>query len=164
MKILKASNKRKIWCVIGIILVILVCAIFIPFAIRNVMSKDIPNEIPNSDIYSTNSNGQTYGFAETTSFEQLPDLISAMGKNGTIAYMRKEDYLGQNRDKYEVYTVQLTGEDLEFAREEYKDHYPDTDVTNMTFYIECYDIPLFDETGKKEVDKFVMEKGIYPYP
>ncbi len=159
---MKTSKERKIWYVVGIISVIFVCAIFIPLAINNSRSTDIPNEIPNSDIYSTNSNGQTYGFAETTSFEQLPDLISAMGKNGTIAYMRKEDYLGDNRGKYEVYTVQLTGDDLELARKEYKDHYPDEDVTNMTFYKECYDIPLFDETGEKEVDKFVMERGTYP--
>ena len=161
---MKASNKRKTWYIVGIISVILICAILIPFTIRTGMSKDVSNEIPNSDIYSTNSNGQTYGFIETTSIDQLPDLISAMGKSGTVSYMRKEDYLGENRGKYEVYTIQLTGEDLEFAREEYKEHYPDTDVTNMTFYKECYDIPLFDETGEKEVDKFVMERGIYPNP
>lgn len=159
---MKTFNKRKLWYVIGIVFIILVSAIVISFTVCNGKSKDIPSEIPNSDIYPTNSDGQTYGFAETTAFDQIPDLITAMGKNGTLAYMRKEDYLGQNRENYEVYTVLLTGDELEFAREQYKDQYPD--VTKISFYKECFDIPLFDESGKKEVDKFVMERGIYPYP
>ncbi len=155
---MKTSKKIKLCCAIGIVLVIFL-GLTIIFCSRN-DNKSV--HVENDDIYSTNSNGQTYGCAETTSFEQLPDLISALGKNGTEAYMRKEDYLGENIEKYEVYTVKLTGDELEFVREQYKDQYPD--VTIMEFYKKCCDIPLFDVSGEKEVDRFPMHLGYYPYP
>lgn len=128
-------------------------------------TNDNNEKIKNSDLYQTNSNGQTYGCAETTSFEQIPDLIRALGKNGTEAYMRKEDFLGENTEKYEVYTVKVTGDELEFVREQYKDQYPDiTDITIVDFYKKCFDIPLFDESGEKEVDQFTVNVDYYPYP
>lgn len=158
---MKTFNKKKLWCIIGIILVITV-GVFISLAVNSGTKSDLVKENPNSDIYPTNANGQTYGLAESTAFEQIPDLLTAKGKNGNIAYMRKEDYLGYNKDDYEVYTVPLTDElAIELAREEYKDKYED--VTMISFYEKCYDIPLFDETGENEIDKFVMSLGYYPY-
>lgn len=155
---MKTSKKTKLWYIIGIVLVIFAGAIII-FGFQNTNNDE---KAENDYIYQTNSNGQSYGYAETTSFEQLPDLIPALGKNGTEAYMRKSDYLGENIEKYEVYTVKLTGEELELAREQYKDQYPD--VTIIEFYKKCFDIPLFDVSGEKEVDHFTMKMGYYPYP
>ena len=154
-------NKSRIPVIFGILLIISVSAAVIVFNAKS-RSKAVTDEIPNSDIYSTNSNGQTYGLAETTAYEQIPDLISAMGKNGTLAYMRKEDFLGHTMGNYETYTVPLSGDELEDAREQYKDQY--SDVTKVYFYKKCFNVPLFDETGENKVDWFVMEIGVYPYP
>ena len=112
-------------------------------------------------LYPVNAHGQTYGLAKTASIEQFPDLVPALGKNGTIAYMRKEDYFRENDDKYERYTVALTGDELEDVRERYKDQYPNAAI--IDFYKECYDVPLFDVDGEDVVDQFVMNVGCYPY-
>ena len=92
----------------------------------------------------------------------IPDLIPAMGKNHIDGYMRKEDLLGEHLDEYDAYTVKLTDDELEAAREQYSNQYDD--VTTVDFYKKCVDVPLYDVSGEKEVDKFTVTIGYYPYP
>ncbi|MFD0679412.1 MULTISPECIES: hypothetical protein [unclassified Paenibacillus] len=55
------------------------------------------NQIPTKATnYPKNENGQTYGFAaDATSYESIPDLISAVGVDGTAGYVRKKDLDGE---------------------------------------------------------------------
>lgn len=46
--------------------------------------------------------------------------------------MRKEDLLGEHLDEYDAYTVELTDDELEAAREQYSEQYDD--VTTVDFY------------------------------
>ena len=85
-----------------------------------------------------------------------------MGKNHIDGYMRKEDLLGEHLDEYDAYTVELTDDELEAAREQYSEQYDD--VTTVDFYKKCVDVPLYDVSGEKEVDKFTITIGYYPYP
>lgn len=156
---MKTSKKLKACCIVGIVLIIFLGAIVI-FRPKNNSNNNDNSE--STSLYQTNSNGQSYGYAETTSVEQLPDLIPAKGKNGTDGYMRKEDYLGENTEKYEVYTIDLSGDELETARKQYMNQYED--VSTVKFVKRCFDIPLFDVSGEIEVDQFRVNMGYYPYP
>lgn len=148
------------------VMIIAVSVIFIVGTIILCFQKNNnkSTHIENSNIYETNSNGQTYGYAETTSYEQIPDLTPAVGKNHIDGYMRKEDLLCENIEKYDTYTVELTDTDyeLEIARKQYKNQYED--VTKIKFYKKCVDVPLFDVSGEIEVDQFTINMGYYPYP
>lgn len=155
---MKELKKPKLFCVIGIVLVILTGAIIV-FCSQVQSNDNVKSE--NDSLYQTNSNGQTYGYAETTSYEQIPDLIPAMGKNYIEGYMRKEDYLGEHIDEYETYNVELTDDELEIAYEQYRQQY--SDVKKVKFYKKCVDVPLYDVSGEKEVDKFAITLGYYPY-
>ena len=152
-------KKTKLLYIIGIVLVIFVGAIIVLCSHAN---RNDSEQNENDSLYQTNSNGQTYGYAETTSYEQIPDLIPAMGKNHIDGYMRKEDLLGEHLDEYDAYTVKLTDDELEAAREQYSNQYDD--VTTVDFYKKCVDVPLYDVSGEKEVDKFTVTIGYYPYP
>lgn len=88
-------KKTKLLYIIGIVLVIFVGAIIVLCSHAN---RNDSEQNENDSLYQTNSNGQTYGYAETTSYEQIPDLIPAMGKNHIDGYMRKEDLLGEHLD------------------------------------------------------------------
>lgn len=70
-------KKTKLLYIIGIVLVIFVGAIIVLCSHAN---RNDSERNENDSLYQTNSNGQTYGYAETTSYEQIPDLIPAMGK------------------------------------------------------------------------------------
>lgn len=152
-------KKAKLFYITGIILVIFVGVLIVLCS----QFKTNKNEYDENDsLYQTNVNGQTYGYAETTSYEQIPDLIPAKGKNYVDGYMRKEDLLGEHLDEYKSYTVELTDDELKNAREQYRSQYDD--ITTVNFYKECIDVPLYDVTGENEVDKFTITLGYYPYP
>lgn len=121
-------------------------------------------ETVEEEPYKTNANGLTYGSG--TNFNDLPDLIRAMGRHGNIGYMRRDDYLHLNDEQYDVKIRALSADELEQAREEYKnqDEYYDLDITKIDFFKRYYEIPLFDESGENEIDKFEMGGGFYPYP
>ena len=106
----------------------------------------------------------TYGKAtDATSIDELPDLIAVIGKSGKEGYIYKSDYLGETIGNYENYTVALSESELKIAREQNKTKY--SNVSEVDFYKRCYDVPVYDNTGKTEIDKFVMQNGGYnAYP
>lgn len=112
--------------------------------------------------FPTNTNGLTYGSAmEAKSDDEVPDLVKVMGKHGNIGYIYKDDYLRNTVSDYERYSKALSKIDLENAREQHKNEYDD--ISTVDFYELCYDIPVYDNTGENEIDKFTMSMGFYPY-
>ena len=63
--------------------------------------------------------------------------------------MRKDDYLNMGSG-YGGYKKELTGEELENIRKKYSQKYNNTD--EWRFYINCYDIPIYDESGFNLID------------
>lgn len=164
---MKTFGNKKIWFITVTLFVLIICLGLVFFnstneTTQNVSLSNTQAQLEDNALYSQNENGLTYGVFTSGNLEELPDLVATMGKHGTLGYMRKDDYLGLNTSQYEIYTLALSKEELEQAREQYKNHY--SDVSTVEFYQRCYDIPLFDETGENEIDSFQMSMGFYPYP
>ena len=56
---------------------------------KPVVATPAPILIP--DVYPTNANGQTYGPSDPSGRRQLPDLIVAVGRDGTQGYVKLAD-------------------------------------------------------------------------
>lgn len=77
--------------------IFIVCIIFFLFAKTNTSSStenlnNIEQEI--EFIFPLNENGETYG--ENIYEDVLPDLIAAIGDDGTKGYVREADLSGEN--------------------------------------------------------------------
>ena len=118
--------------------------------------------------FPVNENGLTYGpSGSAKSLEELPDLISAIGINGKTGYIRNEDYLMMMKGIYPpaTYKRELYGKELEEAREQYKKQHEGSDenIDGMRFYMECTDVPLYDESGCNIIDTFMYGGNTKPY-
>lgn len=87
--------------------------------------------------YPKNSSGETYGSAlEAISPETEPDLIKAMGEDGTIGYVRKTDL------------------------EEELPSTPEEALEKQAQAGNGKEILLYDVDGKKVIGKFKIETGV----
>lgn len=77
--------------------VFIVCVVGGALGYQSTFAKSTNNQSPaNSLNYPENENGQTYGSsADAASPETEPDLISAIGVDGTTGYVLKKDLDGE---------------------------------------------------------------------
>lgn len=63
----------------------------------SVIASNNPNQsFSSAPVYPINENGETYGSSSyAISLETEPDLISAIGVDGTLGYVRKTDLNGE---------------------------------------------------------------------
>jgi len=66
-------------------------------AFQSTDAKTTINQSPTEALnYPKNENGQTYGSAaDAASYETRPDLIRAVGMDGTVGYLLKKDIDGE---------------------------------------------------------------------
>ncbi|MBT2761302.1 peptidase M56 BlaR1 [Paenibacillus sp. ISL-20] len=77
--------------------VIIVCVVGGVMVFQSTYAKSTTNQShTNSPNYPENKNGQTYGSsADATSPEAEPELVSAIGVDGTAGYVLKKDLDGE---------------------------------------------------------------------
>jgi hypothetical protein len=87
------SKSIRIW--IGVVFI--VCVVGGAMAFQSTYAKSTINQShTNPPNYPENENGKTYGSAtDATSPETVPELISAIGVDGTKGYLLKKDYDGE---------------------------------------------------------------------
>lgn len=80
--------------IIGVVFI--VCVVGGIMAFQSILIKSTINQSPTNPLhYPINENGQTYGStANATSPETEPELISAIGVEGTAGYVLKKDLDG----------------------------------------------------------------------
>ena len=101
---------------------------------------------------------------ELTILPNSPELTPALGMNGVLAYMRREDYYGKNNNEYDLHREIVTdGDYLEMYRERFRDEFRDQ-IDDYIFSVEYLLIPLYDETGEKVVDYFRQDCRVTPIP
>ncbi|MCP1186442.1 hypothetical protein [Paenibacillus sp. 1781tsa1] len=94
--------------------------------------KNAMNQIHINSLYPKNKNGQTYGSAiYATSLETKPDLILAIGVDGTEGYLLKKDMEGELPNTPEEAIAMQNNRS------------PDG-----------YDIPLYDKDGETVIGVF----------
>lgn len=86
-------SKRIKIIIVGVIFTI--CVVGGTMAFQSDAKSTINQSLTNSLNYPENEHGQTYGSAEATSVEMLPDLIHGGSVNGIKGYLLKKDYLGE---------------------------------------------------------------------
>jgi len=92
-----------------------------------------------SSDYKINENGLTYGSAAfSTSYEEEPDLIGAVGVDGTIGYVYKEDLRGPQPKTPEEAVALMTSLDRNGG---------------------IRSIPLYKEDGKTVIGEFIIGGG-----
>lgn len=99
---------------------------------------------------------------ELTVFPSSPELTPALGMNGVLAYMRREDYYGEHNDEYERHSEAVTDEEKnKLYREQFYPQYGET-IEQCTFICEYFLVPLYDESGENVVDYFRIDSGVTP--
>ncbi|BBH20258.1 hypothetical protein Back11_16030 [Paenibacillus baekrokdamisoli] len=86
-------SKRIRIIIVGVVLTI--CVVGGTMAFQSDAKSTINQSLTNSLNYPENERGQTFGSAEATSVEMLPDLIHGGSVNGIKGYLLKKDYLGE---------------------------------------------------------------------
>ena len=86
---------KSIRILIGVVFI--VCVVGGVMVFQSTYAKSTTNQSHiNSSNYPENEHGQTYGSAaDTTSPETEPELISAIGVDGTKGYVLKKDIVGE---------------------------------------------------------------------
>ena len=91
-----------------------------------------------------------------------PELTPALGMNGVLAYMKREDYYGKNNNEYTLHREIVTdGGYLDMYRERFRDEYG-KQIDEYNFSVEYLLIPLYDETGENVVDYFRQDCRVTP--
>lgn len=99
---------------------------------------------------------------ELTIFPNSPELTPALGMNGVLAYMRREDYYGKNNNEYDLHREIVTdGDYLEMYRERFRNEYGEQ-IDEYIFSVEYILIPLYDKDGENVVDYFRQDCRVTP--
>ena len=155
---MKNLSKKSIWVIFPLFVIIILTLIVVYCLHSNHNKMDETTD----NFYPTNKNGQTYGSAMYADAHGYPDLILAVGDDGTEGYVTQVDFWGRNKDEYEHYEKAITNEALlEHYRKQYKDE--DSNYKELDFYQICYDIPLYDETGEVIIGKVIRTIETLPY-
>lgn len=121
--------------IIGVTLVACLTVVMLGFGTKIANIFPNKNQTP-APVYPTNENGQTYGSAlYATSPNTEPDLIKAIGVDGTVGYVRSVDLNGPMPKTPE--------EALELQRKTPS----------------VREIPLYAVDGKTVIGKFKIENG-----
>ncbi|WP_442600476.1 peptidase M56 BlaR1 [Paenibacillus sp. KN14-4R] len=115
---------------------VFICAVGSAIVFQSRDVKTTMNQSPiKVHIYPKNENGQTYGSAaDATSYETRPDLISAVGVNGTVGYLLRKDIEGE-QPKTPAEAIAIQNSKSPGGR----------------------DIPLYDVDGKTVIGNFHIE-------
>ncbi len=128
--------------------------------------EDIINE-DTSKYFPVNSKGKTYGSGSVKDENGIivyPDLIAALGINGTVGYITKAGFYGYGGDDPLKYISGLRAElvmdeELEAYREQYKDSRDD--YRELRFIRISSELPMYDSEGELLDDVFCSGVGVY---
>ncbi|MHB8986818.1 MAG: hypothetical protein ACYC38_12970, partial [Eubacteriales bacterium] len=130
---LKPLGVRTVIIGVALVVGIVVGSVGFGPAIANTLTKQ---DLAPAPHYPTNENGQTYGSAlYATSPDTEPDLIKAIGVDGTIGYVRSFDLNGpMPKTTEEALAMQRKAESIR-------------------------EIKLYDVDGKTVIGKFKIQNG-----